>query len=110
MPAADEGLAQMVRALLTDGEKKAVRDDPEMDQNTKSSHISRIKNKISLMAEDSEELKEHRPELYEDLHRSVCEDTVEQRIEDLEAEVHLLTKRIEQLEAATETADTDSTS
>ena len=93
----------MVRALLTAGEKKAVRDEPEMDQNTKSSHISRIKNKIALMAEDSEQLKEHRPELYEQLHRAVCEDSVEQRIEDLEAEVHLLNKRIEQLEAASET-------
>ena len=99
MSSADEGLRQMVRALLTSGERAAVRDSEDMDDNTKSSHLSRVKNKIRLMSEDSKDLKEHRPELYDQLHEAVCEEAVETRIENLEAEVHTLNKRVEQLES-----------
>lgn len=83
---------------------------PAITSGTTDAHIS-DQEQISLRAEDSEQLKEHRPELYENLHRAVCEDTVEQRTEDLEVEVHLLSKRIEQLKAASETApDSDTPS
>lgn len=92
----------MVRALLTPGEREAVRDSEDMDQNTKSSHISRIKNKIDKMAEDSQDLREHRPELYEELREAVCEDSVENRVADLEDEVQRLDQRVTALESDTQ--------
>jgi len=57
----------MARAILTDGERAAVRDDPEMDASTKSSHLSRIRGKIPKVEEDARILRRHRPELYEQL-------------------------------------------
>lgn len=50
------------------------------------------------MSEDTENLREHRPELYEQLHEAVYEESVETRITDLEAEVGTLKTRIEDLE------------
>lgn len=89
----------MVRALLTDGEWQAVQDDGEMDQNTKSSHISRVKHKIDKMADDSDHLRTHRPGLYERLYEAVCEEDVETRIELLETEVRELNQRVAELES-----------
>lgn len=99
----------MVRALLTAGEREAIKDSDDMDQNTKSSHISRIKNKIELLSEDTADLKEHRPDLYEQLQQAICEDSIENRISELEGEVHTLDKRLNRVEAATEMRDSDTT-
>lgn len=77
----------MVRALLTDGEKRAVRDDEDMDDNTKSSHLSRVRRKIPRLKEDAEHLRQHRPEIYERLRSSVCDRDIEARLSDLENRV-----------------------
>lgn len=67
-----------------------------MDQNTKNRTSCELKTR--LMSEDREDLREHRPELYEQLHEAVCEESVETRITDLEAAVRTLKTRIEYLE------------
>jgi len=81
---------RMTRALLTDGERAAVRDDPEMDDSTKSSHLSRVRGKMDRMEEDARLLRRHRLELYEQLRDAVVEEELSERIERLEREVEEL--------------------
>lgn len=90
MSAGDDRRRSMVRALLTDGEKRAVRDDEDMDDNTKSSHLSRVRRKITRLEDDAETLREHRPEIYERLRASVCDRAIEARLSDLETRVEYL--------------------
>lgn len=104
MSARHDRLANMVRSLLTDGERNAVRDDDGMDDNTKSSHLSRVKRKIRGMQADAEDLRTHRPELYDQLHEAVCEKTIDGRIVNLEAEVQALRGRVDELESIHESA------
>lgn len=85
----------MVRALLTDGEKRAVRDDEDMDDNTKSSHLSRVRRKIPRLYEDAEELRKHRPEIYENMRASICERGLEERIDSLEERVETLENQLD---------------
>lgn len=85
----------MTRALLTDGERDAVRDDPEMNSGTKSSHLSRVRGKMDGMEEDARILRQHRPELYEELRDAVVEEELGQRIERLEQEVKDLRDQLE---------------
>ena len=80
----------MPRALLTDGERDAIRDDAEMTDTTRASHLSRVRSKIDRMGEDARLLKEHQPELYESLHEAVVEDELADRVERLEDEVESL--------------------
>jgi hypothetical protein len=56
----DAEYERMTRALLTDGERTAVRDDSEMDNSTKSSHLSRVRKKMGRMEEDARLLRQHR--------------------------------------------------
>jgi len=65
---------QMSRALLTNGERDAIRDDPEMDSSTKSSHLSRVRAKVGKLEEDARLLREYRPELYEEVRDAVVEE------------------------------------
>lgn len=81
---------QMTRALLTDGERAAVWNDSEMDNSTKSSHLSRIRGKMDRMEEDARLLRRHRPELYKQLRDVVVEEELSERIERLEREVEEL--------------------
>jgi len=85
---------QMTRALLTDGERDAVRDDDEMEAGTKSSHISRVRGKMDRMEEDARLLRTHHPELYEQLRDAVVEEELNERIERLEREVEELRNEV----------------
>lgn len=89
----------MVRALLTDGERDAVRDADGMDDNTKSSHLSRVRRKFKRLAEDAELLQQHRPEMYDDMRASVCERPLEFRIEHMERQLDALDDRVDRLES-----------
>jgi hypothetical protein len=84
---------RMTRALLTDGERAAVEDDPDMDGNTKSSHLTRVRRKTVRMKEDARLLREHRPELYDDLRAAVVEQDMDERIQRLEQQVADLQKQ-----------------
>jgi hypothetical protein len=87
--------ARMTRALLTDGERAAVEDDPDMDGNTKSSHLTRVRRKIVRMKEDARLLREHRPELYDDLCEAVVEQEMENRMAQLEQEMEALREQMD---------------
>ena len=80
----------MVRAFLTDAERRAVEGDEEMDQNNRSTHLANIKGRFGAMQEDARLLREHRPDLYEQLHEAVCEEEMDERIQRLENQVEEL--------------------
>lgn len=86
---------RMTRALLTNGERDAVLDDPEMDSGTKSSHLSRVRNKIPELQEDADLLRRNRPEIYEQVRDAVVEEEIDDRIQRLEKEVEDLRKQVE---------------
>lgn len=90
-PGISEG--RMARALLTDGEREALTND-EMDQNTRSTHISRIKNKLDLLGEDARILRENAPDLYEEAREEFCEEELDERIKRLEDEVEELRSQL----------------
>ncbi|QIO25500.1 hypothetical protein [Haloarcula sp. JP-L23] len=86
----------MPRALLTDGERDAIRGD-EMDESTRSSHRSRIRKKLNeRMGEDADLLRRHEPELFNLLHEQVCEKVYDQRIAELEARIDELEGRLDE--------------
>lgn len=86
---------QMSRALLTDGEKAAVRDDDDVPPESKSTQLSRVRKKIEQMEEDAELLREHRGEMYDDLRDAVLGEDIERRFERLENEVEELREQVE---------------
>lgn len=86
---------EMARALLTDGERRALDPESDMDQNTRTTHLSRVKNKMELLQEDARLLREHRPDLYEAMHESVCEEEIDERVERLEDQVENLQEQLE---------------
>ena len=81
---------RMTRALLTDGERAAVRDDPQMDDSTMSSHLSRVRGKMGRMEEDARLLRQHHSDIYDRLCDAVVEEELSERIERLEHEVEEL--------------------
>lgn len=83
------------RALLTDAERKAVRQDPEMDTSARSTHRSRIRGKLDRLREDVRLLRQHRPEIYNGAFDVFVEEELNQRIERLEEEVDELQDRLE---------------
>jgi chaperonin cofactor prefoldin len=87
---------RMSRAFLTDGERAAVQDEREMDASTKSSHLSRVRGKMERMEEDAKILRQHRPELYEQLRDAVVEEELDERIERLERELEELRAKLEE--------------
>jgi hypothetical protein len=87
---------EMARALLTDGEREALDPESDMDQNTRSTNLSRVKKKLDLLAEDARLLRKHRPELYERAHEAVCEEEIDERVERLEEQVEQLQAQLEE--------------
>jgi len=81
--------SRMARALLTDGERQALTDE-DMDDNTRSTHLSRIKNKLDLLGEDARILRENAPEIYEQAREEFCEEELDERVQRLEEEVEEL--------------------
>lgn len=88
------GHERMTRALLTDGERDAVR-DADMDPSTKSSHLSRVRAKIPELREDAQLLRRHRPDMYQDVRDAVVEEEIDERIRRLEAEVAELREQLD---------------
>lgn len=99
----------MVRALLTDAERRAVEDDPEMSHSNKTSHLARVKRKIGRLGDDADQLRAHRPEIYEQLHESVCREDIEDRITVLETEVQQLHAILEHHDIDTDISSVNTT-
>ena len=85
---------EMARALLTDTERKALDPESDMDQNNRTTHLSRVKNKMELLQEDARLLREHRPDLYEEMHEAVCEEEIDERVARLEQQVQDLQEEL----------------
>ncbi|MCG1007249.1 hypothetical protein LQ367_11655 [Halorubrum lacusprofundi] len=63
----------MGRALLTDRERELIEGESESDDDLRYQAISRIRRKIEgEMTTDVEILREHHPDLYEELREVVC--------------------------------------
>lgn len=88
------GDGRMARALLTEGERDALTDE-EMDSNTRSTHMNRIKNKLGALGEDARILRENAPEIYEEAREEFCEAELDERIERLEDEVQDLRDQVD---------------
>lgn len=91
----DENNEHVPRALLTDGERSAVRDDTEMSASTRSSHLSRVRGKMGKLAEDADILRQHQPELYEQMREIVLEEELTERVSRLERELDELRDQVE---------------
>lgn len=77
----------MSRGLLTDAEKQAIRGEIA-DENRASTYISRAKSRLqNELAEDARFLREHRVDLYDIMHESVCELEIDERVDELETQV-----------------------
>ena len=87
--------SRMARALLTDGERQALTDE-DMDDNTRSTHLSRIKNKLERLSEDARILRENNPELYEQAREQFCEEELDERVQRLEEEVEALRSQLDE--------------
>ena len=62
------------RALLTDRERELIEGDSESDNDLRYQAISRVRRKIEdELTTDVEILREHHPDLYEELRESVCD-------------------------------------
>ena len=89
------------RALLTDGEREAIRGETDdMTKGTRDSHFSRLRSKIEQMEQDVRDLREHQPEYYESLREVVCEPGTDERLTVLENEVPTIQNRLDDLETA----------
>lgn len=85
---------QMSRALLTDGERKAIRGDEDVNEGSRTTQLSRVRKKIKQMRDDAQLLREHQPKMYDDLREAVVGEELEQRLERLEDEVEELREEV----------------
>ncbi|USZ73765.1 hypothetical protein [Natronosalvus halobius] len=66
-----------------------------MDASVRSSHRSRVRGKMDRMETDARLLREHDPELYDQLREAVVEEDTEERLARLEEEVEDLREQLE---------------
>ena len=99
-------MADSPRALLTAGERAAIRGDEDMDQNARSSHLSRVHRKMKKMREDVALLREHAPDRARELEEIVCTDGGDDRLEELANRIEDLDERVRALEGK-EQAESD---
>lgn len=59
------------RGLLTDREREILRGEAEISEDYRYRVISRVRNKIKNIEEDSDILKHHREDLYKELQEAV---------------------------------------
>jgi phage shock protein A len=85
----------MARALLTNGEKKAIRGDSDVNEGSRSTQLSRVRKKIEQMRDDAQFLREHDEEMYDDLREAVVGQELEERLERMEEEIEDLRKEVE---------------
>lgn len=101
-------MADSPRALLTAGERAAIRGNEDMDQNTRSSHLSRVRRKMKKMREDVALLREHAPDRARELEEIVCTDGEGNRLDELADRIEDLDERVRALESEEETeSDSD---
>lgn len=93
MEAAADG-TQMPRALLTNGEKKAIRGDSDVNEGSRSTQVSRVRKKIEMMRDDAQFLREHDAEMYDDLREAVVGEELEERLERMEGEIEELREEV----------------
>lgn len=68
------GVRMARRALLTDRERELIEGESESDDDLRYQAVSRVRRKIKdELATDVEILREHHPDLYEELRESVCD-------------------------------------
>ena len=77
------------RAFFTDGERAALRDESEISDNARRTHLSRIKRKMPKLGDDWEFANEHAPEIAEMMQEQICEPSIEARLDRIEAELAL---------------------
>jgi len=66
------------RALLTKTDRQQIANEEEFSENKRYQAISRVRNRIQdELPEDVEVLREHHPELYEELRDVVCDESTE---------------------------------
>jgi len=87
----------MSRGILTKSERQAVRGEEE-DDNKRSTYLARVRKRLKEnVREDARILREHRPDLYEELHAAVCEEEQDERIERLEEQIETLQEQVNAL-------------
>ena len=86
------------RGLLTERERDVVRGDEDVDEDTQSTLLSRVRGKISALGTDGRLLRQYRPEIYREAYEAFCVEDVDERIDRLEQEAEEQRERIELLE------------
>lgn len=61
------------RALLTAREREIIRGEAEVSDSYRYRVVSRVRSKLDELSEDTEVLREHHPDLYEELREVVCD-------------------------------------
>jgi len=62
------------RAILTTTDRERISGEADVPDSKRYEAISRVRQRIKQLEHDAELLKEHHPELYDELQSSVCEE------------------------------------
>lgn len=62
------------RAIMTTQDRERITGKADVETNKEYQTISRIRSRVEELREDAEILREHHPELYDELQEAVCED------------------------------------
>jgi len=62
------------RAILTTTDRERISGKADVPDSKRYEAVSRVRQRIKQLEYDAKLLKEHHPELYEELQESVCED------------------------------------
>jgi hypothetical protein len=61
------------RAILTTTDRERISGEADVPNSKRYEAVSRVRQRIEQLEHDAELLKEHHPELYEELQESVCQ-------------------------------------
>ena len=61
------------RAILTTTDRQRISGEADVPNSKRYEAVSRVRQRIEQLEHDAELLKEHHPELYEELQESVCQ-------------------------------------
>lgn len=61
------------RAILTTTDRERISGEADVPDSKKYEAVSRVRQRIKELEHDASLLKEHHPELYEELHEAICE-------------------------------------
>jgi hypothetical protein len=62
-----------VTAIMTKTDRERISGEADVPDSKRYESVSRVRQRINQLDNDAEILKEHHPELYEELRESVCE-------------------------------------